>query len=136
MEDFSQALQDLLGNEEGQENLKNIANMLGAGDGNLDLSMLQDLLGGQTEEDKSQKKQQEKKQDSLNLDGLDINMLLQLKKLFDSASQEDPSANLILALKPLLGPERQKKADSAAKLLKIMKLLPLLKDSGMLDHLL
>ena len=48
MEDLTQALQDILGSKEGQEKLKNVADMLGAGEGKgLDLSSLGSLFGGQ-----------------------------------------------------------------------------------------
>ena len=40
------------------------------------------------------------------------------------------------ALRPLLGEARQKKLDEASKILKLLHLLPLLKESGVLQNIL
>lgn len=49
------------------------------------------------------------------------------------SEQNDDRAKLLLALKPHLSPERQKKADNAVKMLKIVGLLPMIKETGLLD---
>ena len=49
------------------------------------------------------------------------------------SEQNDDRAKLLLALKPHLSPERQKKADNAVKMLKIVSLLPMIKETGLLD---
>ena len=49
------------------------------------------------------------------------------------SEQNDDRAKLLLALKPHLSPERQKKADNAVKMLKIVSLLPMIKDTGLFD---
>ncbi len=49
------------------------------------------------------------------------------------SEQNDDRAKLLLALKPHLSPERQKKADNAMKMLKIVSLLPMIKDTGLFD---
>ncbi len=49
------------------------------------------------------------------------------------AESNDSRAVLLKALKPNLSPKRQEKVDTAIKLLKIIELLPLLKDSGILN---
>ena len=51
-------------------------------------------------------------------------------------NQEDDSTRLLYALRPLLGAERQKKVDEALKILQMMRLLPLLKESGVFSGLL
>ena len=50
-----------------------------------------------------------------------------------SNDENDEQIRLIMALKPHLSPERQKKADNAAKMLKIARLLPMIKSSGLID---
>ena len=47
--------------------------------------------------------------------------------------QSDSRIDLLRALKPHLSEERQKKCDNAIKMLKMVKLLPLIKDSGLFD---
>lgn len=55
-----------------------------------------------------------------------------LGKLMNS---DDDRIRLIEALKPLLSEGRQKKADEAEKMLRLMSALPALKDSGLLNGL-
>ena len=45
-----------------------------------------------------------------------------------SSQPRDPGCELLAALKPMLSPERQHKADEAIKMMQIISLLPLLKD--------
>lgn len=49
------------------------------------------------------------------------------------SDRDDNRAKLLLALKPHLSAPRQEKVDTAIKLLKLIDLLPFLKDSGMFD---
>ena len=50
-----------------------------------------------------------------------------------SSDENDEQIRLIMALKPHLSPARQKKADNAAKMLKIARLMPMIKSSGLID---
>lgn len=68
--------------------------------------------------------------------GLSPALLGGLGKLMEGMYQEDDSIRLLLALAPLLSEKRQKKAKQAVTLLRLMKVLPSLKDSGMLGGLL
>lgn len=68
--------------------------------------------------------------------GLSPALLGGLGKLMEGMHQEDDSIRLLLALAPLLSEKRQKKAKQAVTLLRLMKVLPSLKDSGMLGGLL
>ena len=63
-------------------------------------------------------------------------MLLRAAPLLASANREDDSTRLLAALRPLLGEARQKKLDEASKSLKLLHLLPLLKESGVLQNIL
>lgn len=63
-------------------------------------------------------------------------MLLRAAPLLASANREDDSTRLLAALRPLLGEARQKKLDEASKILKLLHLLPLLKESGVLQNIL
>ena len=56
-----------------------------------------------------------------------ISIISQLK-----SSSDDSRVQLINALKPHLSEERQKRADTAMKILKLLDLLPLIKESGLL----
>ncbi len=65
-----------------------------------------------------------------------LGMMTKLAPLLGQLNREDDSTRLLRALRPLLGPERQKKVDEAMKILQMMRLLPLLKESGVFSGLL
>lgn len=67
-------------------------------------------------------------------DGFDITKIMGLMSAFNS-HQNDRRSELLLALKPHLSSERRERVDKAVKLLKIVSLLPLLKEQGLLDLL-
>lgn len=48
-------------------------------------------------------------------------------------NQNDPGIALLQALRPLLGERRRQRVDEAAKMLKLARMLPLLKDTGILN---
>ena len=70
------------------------------------------------------------------LGGIDLEAIMRMGELMSQMNRQDDSTRLLLALKPHLKPENRRKVDSAMKLMKIMNILPLLRDSGILDGLL
>lgn len=48
-----------------------------------------------------------------------------------NGQKDDERTKLLNALKPYLSEQRQEKADNAIKILKLLELLPLIKDSGL-----
>lgn len=90
----------------------------------LDLSALAGLLGGGASSSGAPPP-------SANpLPGLDMSALMGLQRAF-SAFSADKNTALLLALKPSLSPERQKKVDDAVRILQLLKLLPLIKETGL-----
>lgn len=67
--------------------------------------------------------------------GLDPEMLLKMLGLFETFNQPSDNERFLLALKPLLREENRPKVDSALRLLKLFSLLPVLKESGLLDKM-
>lgn len=65
-----------------------------------------------------------------------LSMVTKLGPLLGQVNQESDSTRLLNALRPLLSGERQKKVDEAMKILQMMRLLPLLKESGLFSGLL
>lgn len=63
-------------------------------------------------------------------------MISRISKISNAVSGDDERTALLKALKPLLSSERQQKADEAIKIMRMLRLLPLLKDSGLLKDLL
>ena len=62
-------------------------------------------------------------------------MLMRAAPLLTAANQEDDATRLLAALRPLLGEARRKKLDEASRILKLLHLLPLLRESGILQNI-
>ncbi len=132
MEDIAQTLQDILGSEEGQQKLKGLIEMFGDGHDGIDLSMLEGMLSSTQNQSapSNSSANNEKPPDG----GLDLQALMGIGRMMEQVNKPDSKTELIRALKPLLCPERQKKADTAIKILRLLSLLPLLRESGLLDN--
>ena len=65
----------------------------------------------------------------------DIASVMKLTNLIGEASKQDKNTDLLLALKPHLGAEKQKRVDKALKFLKLLAIWNIVKDSGMLHDL-
>ena len=91
--------------------------------------MASNLLGNQENKTKEQTFDQ-----SSFFDGIDPVMISKIMNIISRLKSKghDNRADLLLALKPHLSTPRQEKVDTAIKLLKIVDLLPLLKDSDLL----
>lgn len=68
--------------------------------------------------------------------GFDFSKLMKLQEIMGAVSGNDKNSELILALKPHLSPEKQKKADKAIKILKLLTIWNIIKDSGLLKDFL
>lgn len=65
-----------------------------------------------------------------------VQMVARLAPILARAQQDDDATRFLYALRPLLGESRQKKLDEAVKMMKLLRILPLLKGSGALESLL
>lgn len=59
--------------------------------------------------------------------------LMGLMPLLGSLRQEDDATRLLDAIRPFLSEERQRKLDRAKRLIKVIRLMPLLKDLPLFD---
>ena len=97
---------------------------------------LSGLLGNNPEkktDDESGKKENTSEKTESAFSGLSPEMIkniMKLAPLMASINTKDKYTDLLCALRPLLGPPRQKKLDEASKLLKLLKILPILKKQG------
>ena len=66
----------------------------------------------------------------------DLGAIMKLSGLMGAFSQSDRNAELLLALKPHLSAERQKRVDKAIKLLKLIAVWNIAKESGLLNDIL
>lgn len=65
-----------------------------------------------------------------------VNAMMRMAPLFSALQQEDDTTRLLQALRPLLSEERRRKVDRAIQMVRMLRLLPMLQESGMLSSLL
>lgn len=115
MEDFAEKIQSVLSDPDSMRQLGEIAQMLGFSPEEQSVTNLP------------------QQQSAPDLGGMpDITALMSLAGKLREAGGNDNNINLLNALRPLLDDEKKLKIDRAIKLLKIINLLPILRDSGIL----
>ena len=62
----------------------------------------------------------------------DMSQFSNLLPLLSALNSRDEREDFICALKPLLSDERRKKADEAMKFVKLLSIIPLLKEKGIM----
>ncbi len=120
--------------------LSSLAGLLG-GSGNgggLDLSALSGMLGANSNNNANNSANKNSNNSSEappeNFGGINFSALMNIQEVLASTNQADDSTiNLLLSLKPHFSNERKMKIDQAIKMLKLFTVLPLLKDSGLLN---
>lgn len=65
----------------------------------------------------------------------DMEMIAGIASLAGAMNQNDSSTELLMALRPHLGEEKQSRLDKAVKLLRIASVVGVAKESGLLDKL-
>ncbi len=112
MDDIMSRISELLADEESVKQISELAQMLVS----------------------EENKETEEKSESPCGEEPDIGSLLKLTSLISAASQQDKNTDLLLALKPHLGEEKQKKVDKAIKLMKLIAVWTIAKESGLLQE--
>lgn len=143
MDDLSQQINSILSDPQSMQQIKSMAAALGLGtqpeaapsppspDANALAGLLSSLNGSQN--------QPPAQSPTAALGGITpeaLQTISRIAPLLSQVNREDDSTRLLHALRPLLSPPRQKKLDEAIKILQMMRLLPLLKDSGLLSSIL
>ncbi|MGN1416634.1 MAG: hypothetical protein ACI4XF_07315 [Oscillospiraceae bacterium] len=67
--------------------------------------------------------------------GIDMGTVMKLISVIQSTGDNDKNRNFLIALKPLLGADKQEKIDKAIKLLRMYSIFLALKDSGIANDL-
>ncbi len=60
-----------------------------------------------------------------------LGALTKLAPLMNGFSADDEVSRLLEALRPFLGEEKRRRLDQAARLMRLIKVIPLIKDSGL-----
>ncbi len=112
MDDLSGKLAEILNNPEAMQRVK---------------SMAENILGENSGEEKSNTSDISGLLNAGEMAGL-ISIVSRLKN-----SSDNPRSQLLNALKPHLSKPRQEKVDTAIKILKVIEILPLMRESGILN---
>lgn len=129
MDDIMNKINEILSDPESIKQISELAQMFMSETGNNNKSSNASDLNPDNSENSSDS-------DSGAFSGLDFSKLIKIQEIIGAVSGKDKNAELLLALKPHLSPERQKKADKAIKLLKLLTIWNIIKDSGMLKDFL
>lgn len=114
MDDLTSKLNEIFSSPEGMEKIKTLVGMLsssGGGEG---------------------AKPEEPPPDDGDGFNIDPSMLLTIKRAFDAMKGGDPRIDLLLALKPNLSEDRRKKVDEAIQIMRLINIMPLLREQGFL----
>lgn len=120
MDNLMGKIQEVLSDEESMNQLNELAKMFSS-----------------SENQESRETVENQESDNIETDGIgdfDFSKLFMLQDMMSRASG-DKTTELLLALKPLLKAERQERVDKAVKILKLLTVWTILKDSGMLNEL-
>lgn len=158
MDDISQQISQILSDPNSLQQLQSMASALGLGNppqgpqpqanqqpqsqgqpgaGTPDLSALAGMLGPlMGNQPQSQPAPQTNALAGLGDNAQMLGLAAKLAPLLGQVNREDDSTRLLRALRPLLSEARRKKVDEAMRILQMMRLLPLLKESGVFSGLL
>lgn len=115
MDDLMQKIQGILNDKESMEQLNQLASMFSS-------SSAAESVAKQPPPDLTQSSN----------GSFDIGTFMSLQKLLSQSTKPDRSRDLLIALKPLVKDETKVKIDRILSVFKILSLLPILKESGLL----
>lgn len=149
MQDLMGKLQEILSTKEGQAQLNNIASMLNNQSSNqsvnqntatpnppsqgFDISSLASMLSGNNN---ANAENASADNNTNTMPDIDMGMIMNIQKLLSNGIANDKNAQLLMALKPHFSEKRQAKVDQAMTIMRLISMLPLLKESGVLKGLL
>lgn len=153
MDDLSKKLGDLLSSPDAMQKIQSAMAALGmdggsdgdepdsaaeepAEDGGFDPEMLSGLLaslggGAPKEKPKSGGPRMALPPPDAHGDGLDLTAIAKLAPVLGNMHKDDQNTILLKALRPYLHGDREKRLDQAIKILRFMKVMPLLQDRGL-----
>ncbi len=119
MSDIASQINNILSDPEMMKQIQGLSGLLGQ--------------GGAENTKPSLPQTQQSPFDMLGADGMQT--VMKLMPLLNRMKQEDDTTRLLYAIKPFLSEQRQKKLDEAIKLIRIINLVPLIKQQGLLNGL-
>jgi hypothetical protein len=116
MDDLQSKMNELFSSPEGMEKIKNIVSMFGAS-------------GGGDGEEQKKEKENDSGDNGFNFDPA---LMLKLTQAFNVMQKGDPKIDLLVALKTNLSEPRRKKVDEAIQIMRLINMMPILKEQGFL----
>lgn len=125
MSDLTSQINQILSNPEMMEQIKSLSGLFGQsaaaqGSGG-DFSALENI----------QSKPQQSPLDLMGADGLQTAM--KFMPILTELRKDDETTQLLRAIKPFLSSQRQEKLEEAVRLLRIIRILPMLKNQGLMN---
>lgn len=111
MDNISDKISEILADPKKLEQIKGLAGMMGLGDS------------------PGMPKHEEEKPADTGIDPSMMSTMMKIAPLLQSAQSDDDGARLLRSLKPFLRDERKSRIDGAVRMLQLMKILPLLKNT-------
>lgn len=99
------------------------------------LNILLSAMGNMSDKNDDDSKQEKETDDQSFFGGIDLDMIMKIGDIMSKLNAKDKDTDLLIALKPYLREQNQKKIDSAVKLFRLISLLPLIKDTGLFENL-
>jgi hypothetical protein len=127
-------INSILSDEESMKQLKELADMfMGDNATNTENTENTDDTAGSTSTENAESANNDENGENSG-GGFDFAMIFKIMELMNKTNEDD-NTKLLLALKPFLSEERQKKTDKAVKMLKMLAIYNVLKESGMLNNI-
>ena len=140
MDDMTSRLSEILNDPASMEKIKTLASMFGSssqqgGGGQAPAPPQQQQQRPQQYQQQSQPPQQNVQSAAPSVDPELMRSMMKLAPAFSRMRQDDTSTQLLRALRPFLGESRRGKLDEALRILQLMRMLPYLRNSGILQSL-
>lgn len=125
MEDMTAKIKEILSDKESMKQLNELAQMFSSSN----------LSENSNESESGKDDSRCESSENSSFDMPDIGMIMKFQEVM-SKTENDKNADLLVALKPLLRKERQQRINKAVKILKLLAVWNVLKDSGLLNDFL
>lgn len=96
---------------------------------------IQGLMNSLGMNNNNQQNNQNQQDSSSSIPNIDINMIMNIQKAMSAFNKGNKNVDLLRSLKPHFSEDRQKKVDDAIKIMQLLNMLPMLKESGLFGFL-
>lgn len=126
MEDLTEKISGILNNPEMMNTIKSLSGLLDSSD---------EKTTQENNCEKNDRDEETSNNNSLSLPSFSpemMQMVLKLMPVLSSVKKDDKYTYFLKALRPLLSEAKRKKLDNSAQLLQVMRILPILRNQGIL----